>query len=297
MPGRANRGTDEDTAIMSATREGRRRKLPTGIQTFREIREDDCYYVDKTAFIRRLVDEGKHYFLSRPRRFGKSLFLDTVKELFEGSEALFEGLDVHAGWDWSVRHPVLRLDFSAGHFTEPDGLHYAVMDQLQALGEETGIRSDLTSAPARFRHLIATLRERTGQRVVVLVDDGPVEAKGLRRQAPQPGPARASGGGGVQPGDPQPGVVRGRAGLMVSPAPLVLPAPGAKFRRAIRGHRRSGRPWEIVACRSDHRHRAGAINRSRFRQWSVWAAGLRLSAGPRRRRAAAPCGAPPPQGS
>ena len=88
---------------MSAKREGSRRKLPTGIQNFREIREDDCYYVDKTVFIRRLVDEGKHYFLSRPRRFGKSLLLDTLKELFEGSEALFEGLDVHRGWDWSVR--------------------------------------------------------------------------------------------------------------------------------------------------------------------------------------------------
>ena len=156
---------------MSATREGRRRKLPTGIQTFREIREDDCYYVDKTAFIRRLVDEGKHYFLSRPRRFGKSLFLDTVKELFEGSEALFEGLDVHAGWDWSVRHPVLRLDFSSGHFAEPDALRYEVVAQLQVLGEEAGIHSDLTSGPARFRHLIAALRERTGQRVVVLVDE------------------------------------------------------------------------------------------------------------------------------
>ena len=72
-----------------------RRKLPIGIQTFRTIREEGCYYVDKTAHIRRLVDEGTHYFLSRPRRFGKSLFLDTCKELFEGNEALFEGLAVH----------------------------------------------------------------------------------------------------------------------------------------------------------------------------------------------------------
>ena len=68
-----------------------RRKLPIGIQTFREVREDDCYYVDKTAHVRRLVEEGKHYFLSRPRRFGKSLFLDTCKELFEGSEAAVRG--------------------------------------------------------------------------------------------------------------------------------------------------------------------------------------------------------------
>ena len=61
------------------------------MQTFRELRERDCYYVDKTAYIERLLDEGKHYFLSRPRRFGKSLFLDTLKELFEGNEELFDG--------------------------------------------------------------------------------------------------------------------------------------------------------------------------------------------------------------
>ena len=72
-----------------------RRKLPIGIQTFHRIREDGCYYVDKTAYICRLLDEGTHYFLSRPRRFGKSLFLDTCKELFEGNEALFEGLAIH----------------------------------------------------------------------------------------------------------------------------------------------------------------------------------------------------------
>ena len=62
----------------------RRRKLPIGIQTFSRLREDDYYYVDKTASLRRLVEEGTHYFLSRPRRFGKSLLVDTLKELFEG---------------------------------------------------------------------------------------------------------------------------------------------------------------------------------------------------------------------
>ena len=96
-----------------------KRRLPIGIQTFRKIREEDCYYVDKTAYIRRLLDEGTHYFLSRPRRFGKSLFLDTLKELFEGSEELFEGLYIHDRWDWSVRHPVLRLSFGSGNLSEP----------------------------------------------------------------------------------------------------------------------------------------------------------------------------------
>ena len=68
-----------------------KRKLPIGIQTFRTVREEGFYYVDKTMYARRLVDEGTHYFLSRPRRFGKSLFVDTLKELFEGNEPLFEG--------------------------------------------------------------------------------------------------------------------------------------------------------------------------------------------------------------
>ena len=81
-----------------------KRRLPLGIQTFRELRELDCYYVDKTAYVERLLDEGKYYFLSRPQRFGKSLFLDTLGELFEGSEELFAGLYIHERWTWSARH-------------------------------------------------------------------------------------------------------------------------------------------------------------------------------------------------
>ena len=103
-----------------------KRRLPIGIQTFRKIWAEDCYYVDKTAYIQRLLDEGTHYFLSRPRRFGKSLFLDTLKELFEGNEPLFAGLHIHDHWDWSVRHPVLRLDFSSGTYQRPDDLQKEV---------------------------------------------------------------------------------------------------------------------------------------------------------------------------
>jgi hypothetical protein len=88
------------------------KKLPIGIQTFGEIITEGYTYVDKTAHALALASSGKYYFLSRPRRFGKSLFLDTLKELFEGSEALFRGLALHAHWDWSRRHPVLRFDFS-----------------------------------------------------------------------------------------------------------------------------------------------------------------------------------------
>ena len=150
---------------------GTRRKLPIGIQTFRKLREGDCYYVDKTAYLRRLVDEGTHYFLSRPRRFGKSLLVDTLKELFEGSEDLFEGLDIHDRWDWSVRHPVVHLDFSSGNFKEPGYLREDVMAQLSAIERKTGVDSSYANAPTRFRHLVEALHERSGQRVVVLVDE------------------------------------------------------------------------------------------------------------------------------
>ena len=148
-----------------------KRKLPIGIQTFREIREDRCYYVDKTAYMRRLLDEGKHYFLSRPRRFGKSLFVDTLKELFEGSEPLFRGLDIHGRWDWSVRHPVIRLDFSRGDYRTPAGLQADTMAQLDAVEEAVGIARRYDTAPERFGALIERLHECAGQRVVILIDE------------------------------------------------------------------------------------------------------------------------------
>ena len=148
-----------------------RRKLPIGIQTFREIRERECYYVDKTAYICRLLDEGKHYFLSRPRRFGKSLFADTLKELFEGNEALFKGLYIHDRWDWSVRHPVVRLDFSGGNFKEPNYVKAALMAQLDAVERRTGVASDYATGPERFAHLLEALHDHSGQPVAVLIDE------------------------------------------------------------------------------------------------------------------------------
>ena len=150
-----------------------RRKLPIGIQTFREIREGDYYYVDKSAYVRELLDGGKHYFLSRPRRFGKSLFLDTLSELFEGSEALFRGLEIHDKWDWSARHPVLRLSFGGGNFQAPGSLHIALMAQLDAVERRSGVSSDYRSGPERLAALmlIEALHRKTGRPVAVLVDE------------------------------------------------------------------------------------------------------------------------------
>ena len=148
-----------------------RRRLPIGIQTFRKLREQDCYYVDKTAYIDRLLHEDTHYFLSRPRRFGKSLFLDTLKEVFEGNEALFAGLHIHEGHDWSKRHPVLRLSFGGGSFTERGTLDANVMEQLAAAERRAGLVAEYLTAAGRFAYLLEALHGQTGRRVAVLVDE------------------------------------------------------------------------------------------------------------------------------
>ena len=151
-----------------------KRRLPIGIQTFRKLREQNCYYVDKTPYIQRLLDEGEHYFLSRPRRFGKSLFLDTLKELFEGSEELFVGLHIHAGYDWSQRHPVVRLSFGGGSFTEPANVNTSVLAQLEAVAEREGVSARYATAPERFAHLLRTLHIAAETREVSPASSEPV---------------------------------------------------------------------------------------------------------------------------
>ena len=148
-----------------------RRKLPLGVQTFAKIRSDDYYYVDKTSLAHLLINEGIHYFLSRPRRFGKSLFLDTLKELFEGNEALFKGLDIHDQWDWSVKYPVLRFSFGTGSFRQEGNLERSLMAQLDRLEELHGSNSGYTTCTERFHYLLHYLKKQTGLPVVVLVDE------------------------------------------------------------------------------------------------------------------------------
>ena len=148
-----------------------RRKLPLGIQTFREIREGGYYYVDKTGFIGRLLASGKHYFLSRPRRFGKSLLVDTIKEMFEGNESLFRGLEIEGHKALSAGHPVVRLDFSGEEFGEAGRLPEDALAQIEVIAQEVGIAAQGATAPIRFRNLIRALRRKAGQRVVVLVDE------------------------------------------------------------------------------------------------------------------------------
>ncbi len=149
-----------------------RQRLPIGIQDFARLRETDSYYVDKTPLIRDLVDRGDYWFLSRPRRFGKSLLLDTIKVLFEGQEALFAGLAIHPHWDWSVTHPVVRLSFG-GKYDEPAAIEHDLANQLGLIEHATGLEPvpRTEAPPERLRTLLYHRHRQTGQRVVVLVDE------------------------------------------------------------------------------------------------------------------------------
>ena len=152
-------------------REPVRRTLPLGVQSFRPMRQDGHYYVDKTLHIERLVRRGSRYFLSRPRRFGKSLLIDTLAELFQGSEELFRGLAIHGRWDWSVRRPVVRLDFAGGDFSSVERLRRTVSDRMAEACEKAGVPVKHHQASDRLAALVASLHESTGRRVAVLVDE------------------------------------------------------------------------------------------------------------------------------
>ncbi|MEX2607408.1 MAG: ATP-binding protein [Kiritimatiellia bacterium] len=149
-----------------------RKKLPIGIQNFAKLREENCYYVDKTPFACRLVEEGSYYFLSRPRRFGKSLFVDTLKELFEGNQSLFKGLYAEKHWDWSKKHPVLRFSFGDGGIDSRETLEKELRIQLTRHAERLDLAGEsLEEGTPRLRTLVRAAHEKYGQRVVILVDE------------------------------------------------------------------------------------------------------------------------------
>ncbi len=157
---------------MSAEIQTQHRPLPIGYQAFTNLRNEGCYYVDKTPLIREMIQQGRFYFLSRPRRFGKSLLVSTLKELFEGNEPLFRGLDIHPHWDWSVQYPVVRLTLD-GKVSTPESVEKNVVNQLGGIESKFGLTSlpPLTEAADRLRNLLDHLHQATGQQVVVLVDE------------------------------------------------------------------------------------------------------------------------------
>jgi Predicted AAA-ATPase/PD-(D/E)XK nuclease superfamily len=168
-----------------------RKTLPIGIQTLSEIISNKHYYVDKTGFAHQLITQGKYFFLSRPRRFGKSLFIDTLKELFEGNQPLFTDLYIHDKWDWSIHFPVIRISFNDGGVNNRPELDRRIRSILRVNFQRLGLTyPDLDDNIDAFGELIRTARRAYGQRVVVLVDeydkpildniDDPASALGIR---------------------------------------------------------------------------------------------------------------------
>jgi len=157
---------------MSAVTQIERRPLPIGYQSFANLRNGGCYYVDKTPMIREMIRLGRFYLLSRPRRFGKSLLVSTLKELFEGNEPLFRGLGIHPHWDWSVKYPVVRLTLD-GKVSTHEELEKNILNQLHEIESVYDLKSlpMVTAAADRLRNLLARLHQATGHQVVVLVDE------------------------------------------------------------------------------------------------------------------------------
>ena len=149
-----------------------RKKLPIGIQTFAEIRREGYYYVDKTPFVASLAESGKYYFLSRPRRFGKSLFLDTLAEAFAANRALFTGLHLENHWDWERRHPVIRISFAEGRLECRADLERRIRGILRENAERLQVvLDDLDDISGSFGQLITRAAEKHKRQAVVLVDE------------------------------------------------------------------------------------------------------------------------------
>ncbi|MEM7183762.1 MAG: AAA family ATPase, partial [Spirochaetota bacterium] len=147
------------------------KNLPLGIQTFSKIIEGNCYYVDKTEYVAKLANHGTYFFLSRPRRFGKSLFLDTLKEAYEGNEALFKGLFLEKNWDWSQKYPVIKISFGGGVTQSKVDLLEKINWLLQNNLKKLGIVSESKNPSNTFADLIKNTHEKYQQKVVILIDE------------------------------------------------------------------------------------------------------------------------------
>ena len=144
---------------------------PIGIQNFEKIRNDGYFYVDKTALMYQMVKTGSYYFLSRPRRFGKSLLISTLEAYFQGKKDLFEGLAIEKlEKDW-IKYPILHLDLNIEKYDTQESLDKILNDNLEYWESQYGSRPSETSFSLRFAGIIQRACEKTGQRVVVLVDE------------------------------------------------------------------------------------------------------------------------------
>ena len=148
------------------------KKLPVGISNLREIIEEGYVYVDKSRFVYELSESGKYYFLSRPRRFGKSLFIDTLKEAFEANRALFSRLWLNDHWDWKKRYPVIHISLGSGVIKNREELDHRIKDILYRNQKTLGVSCrESNDIPGFFGELIRNSAEKFGLRTVVLVDE------------------------------------------------------------------------------------------------------------------------------
>lgn len=146
------------------------KKLPIGISTLAEIRANDYVFIDKTRHVANLVSAGKYYFLSRPRRFGKSLFLDTLKQAFLGRKDLFTGLYLEQNWDWNKSYPVIHFDFGAGIVQSRHELDIKIGQFLDEYYNKYAIENIYEDISGRFSYLIRSIAENNPQ-LVILIDE------------------------------------------------------------------------------------------------------------------------------
>ena len=144
---------------------------PIGIQNFESLRNDGYFYIDKTALVYQLVKTGRYYFLSRPRRFGKSLLLSTLEAYFQGKKELFDGLAMEKlEKDW-IKDPIVHLDLNAEKYTAPEALDQVLESALRGWEALYGAQDYERTFASRFQGIIQRACDKTGQRVVVLVDE------------------------------------------------------------------------------------------------------------------------------
>ena len=148
-----------------------KRKYPVGIQSFERLRTESYLYVDKTAYIQRLLDSGRYYFLSRPRRFGKSLLISTLKCFFEGRKDLFEGLAIYESCQEWQSYEVLHIDFSGGKYFSTSDLNAYIDDLLREFEAKYGQPHPGDTFNVRFKNIIRKAYEQSGREVVVLIDE------------------------------------------------------------------------------------------------------------------------------
>lgn len=146
-------------------------KYPIGIQDFEKLRTNGYSYVDKSRFVYKLATEGEYYFLSRPRRFGKSLFLSTLEAYFQGKKELFEGLAIYdLETEWK-KYPIFHIDLNTANFREKDSLYTVLNDYLTTWESKYGTRESEATLALRFKGVIARAAEKEGRGVVILIDE------------------------------------------------------------------------------------------------------------------------------